>query len=89
MNKKFIIEDESHAEWQCKYDSFEDAVKDLEKRRDIPWNKKPNVCPCISWKTCGRRYAIIEFNTDTHPWKEINRQLVLEISSKESKWFLK
>lgn len=42
----------------------------------------------LSWKTCGRSYEIIELNTDTRPWKEIDRQLVLEVSSKELQWFL-
>ncbi len=89
MTKKFIIEDEAHAALQGEYAIFEDAVVELKKRMEIPWDQKPNVCPCTSWKTCGRNYEIIEYDTSSKPWKEIDRKAVLEISSKVTKWLLK
>ncbi len=82
---KFFIEDESHAEWQDgEYDSFESALAELKRRAEIAWDQEPNVCPCTSWKTCNREYAILECETD--PWNEIRRVSVLEVSSKGNNW---
>lgn len=89
MAKIFLIEDEAHAELQGEYATFKDAVVELKRRMNIPWNQEPNICPCTSWKTCGRNYEIVEYETDKKPWKEINRTLVLAISQKMKKWLLK
>jgi len=85
MAKVFIIEDEAHGEFQWKYDTFEDAITELRKRMNIPWNQKPNICPCISRKTCSRNYEIIEYETNDKPRKEIKRTSILKISSKTVK----
>ena len=84
----FTIEDEVHAEVQGEYTTFEEALLELKKRRQIRWDEKPNVCPCTSWKTCGREYEIVKYDTSTNPWKKLEGTLVLEISAKETKWLL-
>lgn len=86
MWRIFIIEDEVHSSIEWEFDSFEDAILELKKRADIPWNQKPNISPCMSWETCGKNYEIIEYENSSNPWIEKNRTLVLEISAKETKW---
>ena len=83
----FIIEDESHAEPQNgKFQTFEDAFRELERRSKIPWDEIPNRCPCTNWKSCGRNYQSIEYDTTQTPWKELQRKDVLTISAKEITW---
>ncbi len=83
----FIIEDEIHAEPQKgQYKTFEEAIAELEKRATIPWNGKPNHCPCTNWKDCKRNYQIIEYDTTKIPWTELQRKDILTISAKGIKW---
>lgn len=82
----FVIEDESHAEWCGKFPTFDGALSELRARSCIPWDSKPNVCPCMSWRTCGREYYIIEFDCSQEPWHETSRVPVLSISSKGTAW---
>lgn len=82
----FVIEDQVHAEWQGKYNSLPEAVATLKHMASIPWHQEPNRCPCESWKTCGREYEIIEYNTVNDPWAEVQRLGTLEVSSKGVAW---
>jgi len=82
----FIIEDELHAEPQGEFKTFEGAFNELEKTAKIPWDEKPNRCPCTNWKDCERNYQIIEYDTTKTPWKEIQRKDILTISAKGIKW---
>lgn len=83
----FIIEDEIHAEPEKReYKTFEDAISELKKRATIPWNEKPNRCPCTNWKDCERNYQIIEYDTTKIPWTELQRKDILTISAKGVKW---
>lgn len=80
--RKFVIEDQSHAEYHWEFDSFDNALKELKRISLIPWNKKPNRCPCISWETCNRDYEIIEYTNGN----EVDRKEIVEIWSKWIKW---
>ena len=83
----FRIEDESHAEPQKgEFNSYEEALKELKNRSMIPWNEKPNKCPCTSWKTCERNNEIIEYDDANIPWKEVSRRLILNTSAKGATW---
>jgi hypothetical protein len=82
----FLIEDEIHAEQQGQYASFEEALAELKRRAKIPWDQVPNVAPCMSWKTCGREYVVIEFDDSCSPWKELQRVPVLTMSESSVKW---
>ncbi len=88
-NIKYFIEDEWHAELQeGEFDSFEDALNELKNRSLIPWNIEPNIAPCESQLTCGRRYEIIETDITKFPSTQVKRTPVLEVSSKEVKWLI-
>ncbi|MES2772499.1 MAG: hypothetical protein V4623_11125 [Pseudomonadota bacterium] len=80
----FVIEDESHAEWCAEFPSFYAALSELQRRSHIPWHSEPNVCPCMSWRTCGREYNILEFDQGSE--REISRVPVLSVSSKGVAW---
>lgn len=88
MSRRFVIEDESHEEWQGEYASLEDAVAELKRRASLPWDQLPNVSPSTSWKTCGRNYQVIEFETSARPWREIRRMDYLEVSAKGVTWLV-
>ena len=82
----FVIEDEIHAEQFGQFASFEEAFEKLKAISKIAWDVRPNVCPCQSWKTCGRQYAIIEYDESETPWKELSKLAILDISSSGVKW---
>lgn len=76
----FIIQDEIHSEPQGgKYNTFEEAVAELQRRASLPWDEPPNRPPCISWLTCERRYTIIDLSTS-------RRTPFLNLSADEANW---
>ncbi len=82
----FVIEDEIHAEWCGKFATFVEAMAEITARSRIPWDSPPNVCPCASWRTCGREYSIVEYDRSTNPWTERGRTPVLRLSHAEVRW---
>lgn len=82
----FVIEDEIHAEWCGEFTTFQEALSELQSRSKVQWDQQPNVCPCSSWKSCGREYSIVEFDTSIEPWRQIKRTPILNISSKGTVW---
>ena len=83
----FVIEDEIHCDWHGQYSSYDDAVAELIRRAALPWDRPPNAAPCMSSKTCGREYVIIEFDDSRLPWKEIRRVPVFDVSAAGVKWY--
>ena len=70
----FIVEDELHAEpLTGEFASREDAVADLRRLAELPWNAAPNRAPCTNWRNCGRRYDIVEYDASAEPWRELSR----------------
>lgn len=84
----FLIEDELHAEIQGEFQTFEEALRELEKRAEIPWNEIPNRCPCTNWENCERNYQITEYDTTQTPWKELQRIEILNISAEGAEWLI-
>jgi hypothetical protein len=83
----FIIEDEQHAEPQAgEFVSMAEAVLELKRRAALPWNQPPNLAPCANWRTCGRTYEVIEYDTSTTPWKELSRSPQLKVSASGIQW---
>ena len=82
----FVIEDEWHAEWIGKYAGRDEADAELRRLAKLPWDEAPNRCPCMSWRTCGRRYHLIEFDTSGERWRSLNDEVLLEVSAKGAAW---
>lgn len=82
----FVIEDEWHAEWIGEFISRKEAEAELERLAKLPWDEAPNACPCTSWRTCGRCYHLIHFDTSFEPWRVVNDEARLEVSAKATKW---
>lgn len=82
----FVIEDEAHAELHGEYASLSEAIAELPRRAAIPWDQPPNVAPCASWRTCGRKYEVVEYDPAETPWRELNRIPTLEISARGVEW---
>jgi hypothetical protein len=81
-----VIEDEIHADQHGAYASFDQALAELRLRAKIPWDQPPNVAPCVSWRTCGREYIVIEYDNSRSPWEELRRVHILSVSSSGVKW---
>ena len=84
--KLFVIEDEFHAEPQGEFKNYNSAFEELERRTKIPWDEKPNKCPCSSWRDCHRHMQIVEYDTSSEPWEEINTTYIYSISSSGIEW---
>jgi hypothetical protein len=83
----FLIEDEAHAEQQPgEFATLADAISELKRRAAIPWDAEPNRAPCTNWRSCGRRYEIIEYDTATRPWKELQRLPGMNIRATGLNW---
>jgi hypothetical protein len=80
------IEDEPHCELQGEFPSFQDAIAELKRRARIPWDQEPNQAPCTSWKTCGRRYEVVEYDVNHPRCKQLRRVAVLEVSATGVTW---
>jgi hypothetical protein len=86
MPKIFVIEDQGHAEHRGEFASLQGAWRELERLSRIPWDQSPNIAPCQSWRTCGRDYEILEYETSSTPWVHAQRHAGLEISAKGVIW---
>ena len=83
----FIIEDEAHAEPQeGRFQTRQQAIAELRRRSEILWNEEPNRAPCTNWLNCGRRYELVEYDETVSPWKELSRNLILDISAAGVRW---
>ena len=81
----WFIEDELHAELQNGvFLTRQDAIAELRQRAALSWDVAPNLPPCTSWRTCGRRYELIESDGPN----EKSRVLALEISAEGARWYL-
>jgi hypothetical protein len=85
----WVIEDELHSEHSGEFSTEAEAIAELRRRAEIPWDEEPNQAPCMSWQRCGRRYELVEYDVSTTGhWKELRRLPVLNISREESSWLL-
>jgi hypothetical protein len=82
----FVVEDETHAEHQGRFATFDEALAELRRRAEIPWDQAPNAAPCTGWRSCGRDYAIVEFDDAQSPWKEVRRVQALSVSALGVAW---
>ncbi|WFC40552.1 hypothetical protein [Pseudoxanthomonas sp. SE1] len=86
MPKTFVIEDESHAEHVGEFSTLQLAWAELRRLSEVPWDAQPNAAPCQSWRTCGRDYQIIEYDTSSVPWALVERYAGLQVSAKGVAW---
>lgn len=83
----FAIEDEKHSEQSGQFETLEEAISELRRRAELPWDQRPNVAPCTNWKECGRDYEIIEYDVSTKPyWTTLQRISALSINAKGVRW---
>ena len=63
-------------------------MAELVRRSKLRWDEEPNLAPCMSWKRCGRRYEVVEYDAVETPWREVRRQPVLEINASGVTWLV-
>lgn len=84
--KKYVIEEEWHCSLEWEYNTFQEALDELKRRSEIPWNIEPNKAPCMSWESCSKLYVIIEYDISITPYIMLDKKEILEISSKWVDW---
>jgi hypothetical protein len=82
----FVIEDQSHAELIGRFTSRAEAMAELRRLAETPWDAAPNLAPCGSWRTCGREYELIEYDVAETSWREVSRVAALDISASGIRW---
>lgn len=82
----FVIEDEMHAEPVGNFGRRSEALAELRRLAQLKWDEAPNLCPCTSWRTCGRRYHIIEYDISSEPWSRTGDEAMLEVSARGTTW---
>lgn len=83
----FVIGDEAHQDIFWEFAFRDDALVELNRLAGVPWDERPNVAPCTSWKECGRSYELIEYDTSAGtPWREVSRFPMLDVSAREVRW---
>jgi hypothetical protein len=86
MERRFVVEDELHAEQMADFPTFEGALAHLEQLAQLPWHEEPNAAPCGNGEACGRRFEIVEYDVTARPWATIARHPALEVSAKGLVW---
>jgi len=83
----FVIEDEAHAKPQeGRFETRAQALAELKRGAAIPWNDEPNRAPCANWLNCRRRYELVEYDDTLSSWKELSRNLILNVSAAGTRW---
>jgi hypothetical protein len=77
-----------HAEQIGEFSGRAEAIAELRRLVEKPWNEPPNRAPCMSWEACGRQYVLIEYDVSITPWREIRRVPALNVSREETAWLL-
>ena len=85
----WVIVDELHAEHVGEFKTRDEAIRSLAEFAKLPWDEAPNLAPCTSWRTCGRNYELIEFDTSSHQnWRVLQREPALNISAEGTEWLI-
>ncbi len=86
LHGAIYIEDEFHCEQDGPFESLESAIAELRRRAEIAWDSHPNRAPCTSWRTCGRKYHLREYETRGESWRLLRETHVLDISATGVEW---
>ncbi len=79
------IEDDTHAAYLGSFRTFAEAIAELHRLAEIPWDQDPNKAPCSSWQTCGRTYVVSGQDLDRVPSMHRSTS-VLNVSAKGIVW---
>ncbi len=86
MKSVFVVQDQDHSEQLGEFPSLQEAWAELDRLSVIPWDESPNLAPCLSWRTCGRDYEILEYERSSVPWILVRRIGGLQVSAKGIVW---
>jgi len=82
MGLTYCVEDELHAGQQSHHETLRGSVVELGRLALVPWDAAPNLPPCQCWRTCGRRYEVVVYDTSTSPWRTLRRMADLDVNAK-------
>lgn len=82
----FVIIDDWHIEHFGGFGTLAEAHAELRRIAQIPWDEAPNVCSCMRWRTCERRYHVVEYDTSSIPWKRLSDEPFLRVSAEGICW---
>ena len=86
MNRRFVLEDDTHAEVCGEFSTMEEAIAALKHLARVPWGERPNVAPCMTGVDCERSYALIEYEGSDASWNQVRRTFVLQVSAAGAVW---
>ena len=84
----FWLHDYLHDESLGPFSNRDEAIAEAVRVAAIPWNAPPNLAPCVDWETCGRDYAVVEYDTSDGGHKEVAALPVLRIDRDGVRWLL-
>ncbi len=85
---RFVIEDDFHAEPIGEpFTTVGEAVAELGRMGDLPWDSAPNRAPCVGWDACGRDYWLIEYEGG-ESWRCRRRLFVMRMGSGGAQWIV-
>lgn len=63
-NSTYLIEDDLHADSLGEtYSTLEDALAEVHRIINLPFEQEPHTPPCTSWRQCQREIVIREVRT--------------------------
>ena len=86
--RAFYLEDELHCDQWGPYESWAAAMAELRRFAAIAWDSPPNLAPCQSWRKCGRRYLILEYDTTQDPWQQVQRVHFMDVRADGVHWVM-
>ena len=85
----WIIEDELHGEPGAEFETRDEAIAELRRLATLAWDEPPNKAPCMSWRTCGRNFYLVECDcSNPHRWRDLRRDAALNVSADKTEWLL-
>ena len=85
---RFVIEDDFHAEAMGEpFGNVRDAVAELLRLGELPWDSVPNRAPCVGWDACGRDYWLIEYEGDAS-WRRRRGLFVMRMGAGGAHWIV-
>ena len=70
-NSTYLIEDDFHADSLGEtYSTLEDALAEVHRIINLPFEQEPHSPPCTSWRQCQRE-IVIKRSSNTARWPQV------------------
>ena len=80
----FYVDDDFHAEFIDRFETFDLALNELEKISKILFGEEPNMPPCLHWEECERDYHITQYD---NKYNKILSLRILTLTKNDLIWY--